>query len=72
MNDFESTVLKELGEIKAAVATNAEKQNGHEFRLTTLEDYNKVQDSRAWTKAILMGLAVTLGHPIARKLGLDI
>jgi hypothetical protein len=72
MNDFESTVLKELGEIKAAVATNAEKQHGHEFRLATLEEYNKTQDSRAWFKSLAVGIAVLLGHPIARKLGLDI
>jgi len=71
-SDFEQTVLRELGEIKAAVATNAEKQNGHQFRLETLERYNDIQDSRAWIKSLVVGVAVLLGHPIARKLGLDV
>jgi hypothetical protein len=72
MTDFEATVLRELGEIKAAVATNAEKQNGHEFRLATLENYNTVQDNRAWVKSILGAAIVVVAHPIARKLGWDI
>jgi hypothetical protein len=72
MTDFETVVLQELGEIKAAIATTAEAHRGHEFRLASLEDYNKIQDSRAWIKSIAVGIGVTLVHPIARKLGLDI
>jgi hypothetical protein len=72
MSDFESTVLEKLSEIQTAVATNAERQNGHEFRLATLEKYNSVQDNRAWVKSIVGAAIVVVAHPIARKLGFDI
>lgn len=72
MSDFESQVLEQLSQIQRSLATNAERQNGHEFRLETLEKYNDKQDSRAWIKSLVVGAAVLIGHPLARKLGLDI
>jgi len=72
MTDFEQTVLRELGDIKAAVATTTQAHADHTRRIDELVEYNKTQDSRAWIKSLVVGVAVLLGHPIARKLGLDV
>lgn len=72
MTDFELRVLQELGEIKSSVATVTQAHSDHDRRITELFDYNKTQDSRAWVKSLLVGVAVLVGHPIARRLGLDI
>lgn len=72
MTDFEMKVLQELGEIKASIATTAQAQTDQDRRITELHEYNKTQDSRAWVKSMLVGVTVLVGHPIARRLGLDI
>ena len=72
MTDFESKVLEALGDIKADIATNAQAHKDQERRVNELVEYNRVQDSRAWVKSIVVGAAVIIGHPLARKLGLDI
>lgn len=72
MTDFEMKVLQELGEIKASIATTAQAQTDQDRRITELHEYNNTQDSRAWVKSMLVGVTVLVGHPIARRLGLDI
>ena len=72
MTDFEQTVLRELGDIKAAVATTTQAHADQTRRIDELVEYNKIQDSRGWIKSVVVGALVVVGHPIVRKLGIDI
>lgn len=72
MTEFESLVIKELGEIKTAIATTAQAQTDHGRRLQGLESYNATQETRHWIKSLVVGAGVVVLHPLARKLGLDV
>lgn len=72
MTEFETKVLTELSDIKVSLATTTQAQVDHTRRIAGLEDYNSTQESRHWWKSALVGALVVIGHPIARKLGLDI
>jgi hypothetical protein len=65
MDNFEQTVLLELGEIKALCATNAAKQEESEHRIDSIEKTNSRQ---YWLHAISPAVLALAG--IARKLGI--
>ena len=72
MTEFETTVLKELSEIKVSLATTTQAQVDHTRRIEGLELYNTTQEHRHWIKSLVVGAGVIVLHPLARKLGFDI
>jgi hypothetical protein len=74
-NDFEIEVLKQLGEIKADLATNTQATidlSGPLGRVTSLEDASKRHEQRQWIHTVVIIPLLALGHTALRKLGLDV
>ena len=65
MDDFQVTVLRELGDIKALCATNQAKHEEDEHRIEALERTNARQ---WWFHALSPTLIAVAG--IARKMGI--
>jgi len=72
LDEFQTQVLNDLGEIKAGVAATSTRVDDHHRRLNEMDDDNRRRDTRHWITTAVIG-PITVGlHLLARKAGLDI